>query len=1087
VRSRNIQTILSSPYINCGLLGGSSMEKQIFVARDRELTQMDGFLKQALANQGLVCLVSGEAGSGKTTLVTEFAHRAQEQHKDLAVAIGQSNAQAGVGDAYLPFREVLGQLTGDVETKLAQGAITKENASRLRKLLVLSCQTLIEVGPDLIGTLVPGGKLVARAGTYVVEKVGWLEKLEKLAGKKREGTEPSASIIEQSQIYEQYVNVLCRLSDKHPLLLILDDLQWADTASIGLLFRMARRIGEHSILLVGTYRPEEVSIGVSGERHPLEKVLSELKRYYGDIWVDLDRAEEEEGHTFVDSLLNTEPNQFGEEFHQKLFQHTGGHPLFTIELLRTMKERGDLIQDMHQCWVETPELNWESLPTRVEGVIEERIGRLGQELRRILTIGSVEGEDFTAEVVARVQSVEARELIQKLSGELERQHHLILPRGVRQLEQGRQRLSLYRFQHNLFQMYLYNELDEAELTYLHEDVGNALEALYGNQVDEIVVQLAQHFDKAGIADKARIYLEKAGRQAANRFANDEAIIHFNRALALTPENRTDDRFSLLLSREHIFGLQGKRELQMKDLTVLQELAQILDDKGKQAEVALQQANYAFITSNYPAAVAAAQEATDLAEAAKDPTNQAKSHLQWGAAAIRQRDYETAHCQLEKALDLSRSAGFRLVEADCLCNLGVISTEQGDTDKAKTYFEESLNVSREIGDRPGEGKALNNLAVVFTGQGDYLRAINYLEEVLAIFHEIGDRRREGISLANLGTLSYSQGDLQASRNYEEQALIIHRESGGRDGEVVTLGNLAVLSAMLGDFAAARCSNEQALLLSREIGRQAEECSILKELGFALSLQGDYTAANLYCEQSLQLARKLGDQQREADALSKLGVIADCIGDYARAQDQYEASLQIARTMGLRPQEGDVLVNLGLLYHHLVKDQPAREYCQCALEISHELGARDLEAFAVTHLGHILVGLNQTTEATDAYQQGMILRRGLGQPHMVMEPLAGLARIRLIQEKPGEAKTFVDEILGFLENHTLDGTEEPIHVYFTCYRVLMANQDKRATEVLSTAYSLVQDRAAKITEEEMRRSYLENVAANREIVQEFTKTG
>jgi tetratricopeptide (TPR) repeat protein len=193
------------------------------------------------------------------------------------------------------------------------------------------------------------------------------------------------------------------------------------------------------------------------------------------------------------------------------------------------------------------------------------------------------------------------------------------------------------------------------------------------------------------------------------------------------------------------------------------------------------------------------------------------------------------------------------------------------------------------------------------------------------------------------------------------------------------------------------------------------------------------------------------------------------------------------MGLRPQEGDVLVNLGLLYHHLGESQPAREYCQRALEISHELGVRDIEAFAVTHLGHVLVGLDKTTEATDAYQQGMTLRRGLGQPHMAMEPLAGLARIRLIQMNPGEAHAFVDEILDFLENHTLDGTEEPIRVYLTCYRVLIANQDKRAKKVLSTAYSLVQERAAKMTEEEMRRSYLENVAANREIVQEFSKTG
>ena len=158
----------------------------------------------------------------------------------------------------------------------------------------------------------------------------------------------------------------------------------------------------------------------------------------------------------------------------------------------------------------------------MEGVIEERIGRLEHDLRQMLTVGSVEGEDFTAEVVARVQAAETRGLIQRLSGELERQHRLVRARGVRRLDPVGQRLSLYRFQHNLFQKYLYNELDEAERAYLHEDVGNALEALYGDQVDEIVVQLARHFEQAGIAEKATSYLARAGRQAAARFANEEA-------------------------------------------------------------------------------------------------------------------------------------------------------------------------------------------------------------------------------------------------------------------------------------------------------------------------------------------------------------------------------------------------------------------------------------------------------------------------------------------------------------------------------------------------------------------------------------
>jgi adenylate cyclase len=1063
------------------------MVKHVFVARERELAQLDGLLERALAAEGLVCFVTGEAGSGKTALVTEFARRAQERDDDLAVAVGQSDAQTGVGDAHLPFREVLGQLTGDVEAKLAQGAISEENASRLRKLLVLSGQALVDVGPDLIGVFVPGAGLAARVGAFAAEKVGWLDKLEKLVGKQREGTGPGASGIEQSQIFEQYANVLAKLSNKHPLLLVLDDLQWADAASIGLLFRLARRIGGHRILLVGTYRPEEVAIGRAGERHPLEKVLAELKRYHGDISVDLDRAEEVEGRGFVDAFLNTEANKLAEGFRDKLFKHTGGHPLFTIELLRTMQERGDLVRDRRGRWVETPALAWGSLPERVEGVIEERIGRLEQELRQMLTVGSVEGEDFTAEVVARVQAAEAGGLVRRLSGELERQHRLVRARGIRRLDPAGQRLSLYRFQHNLFQRYLYNELDEAERAYLHEDVGNALEELYGDEVDEIAVQLARHFEQAGIANKARIYLHKAGKQAADRFANDEAISYFSRALDLTPEGNPDERYALLLAREQIYGLQGERELQTQDLAALQELAQILGDNQKWTELALRQAAHADATSNYPAAVAAAQEAVRLAEAVQDTSSQAVGHLRWGAAAWHQGDSETARCQLEQALALSRAAGLRRVEASSLRSLGVVAGGQGDYDRAQTYSEEAVCICREEGDRLGESRTLINLGAVFSRQGDHARARACEEQALSVFREIGDRQREGVVLGNLGVASFQQGDLRAARTCYEQSRLISQEVGDRDSESRMLGNLGGVSGSLGDLAAARRFLERALLLVREIGRQRDESYVLNELGFTLAMQGDYAAAGDYCGRSLLLARELGDRWYEANALGNLGAICDRVGDYSGARHHYEASLEIAHSMGDRSTEARVLANLGLLCHHLGEDQPGRECSQHALEIAQELGDPQCEAYAVTHLGHALAGLGQLAEAADTYRQGLALRQELGQPHLATEPLAGLARVYLLQENPIEAQAFIKEILGHLESHTLEGTEEPLRIYLTCYRVLTANHDPRAADLLKTAHCLLQERAARIVDEELRRSYLENVPAHREIVQEFAKTG
>jgi adenylate cyclase len=345
------------------------MVEQAFVARERELARLSSFLDRTLDGQGQVYFVTGNAGSGKMALVTEFARRAQEAHDALLVAVGTCNAQTGIGDPYLPFRDLLGLLTGDVESKLAQGAISQENARRLRAFFLRSVQVLVELGPDLVGALVPGSRLIALAGKAVVEKVGWMDKLDELAIRKPAKSHLGEALAEQSRIFEQYTKVLQFLAKEQPLVLLLDDLQWADTASTSLLFHLGRSMGENRILMVGTYRPADVALGRGGERHPLESAIHEFKRYYGDIWVDLDRTVEAEGRQFVDRWLDTEPNRLGEEFRRALFSHTDGHPLFTIELLQHMQERGDLVRDGLGQWVEGPKLDWEALPARVEGVI----------------------------------------------------------------------------------------------------------------------------------------------------------------------------------------------------------------------------------------------------------------------------------------------------------------------------------------------------------------------------------------------------------------------------------------------------------------------------------------------------------------------------------------------------------------------------------------------------------------------------------------------------------------------------------------------------------------------------------------------
>ena len=975
-------------------------EKRIFVARQRELRQLNAFLDRALAGQGQICFVTGEAGSGKTTLAIEFARRAQERHDDLIVAIGQSDAQTGVGDPYLPFREVLSQLTGDVDTELAREVITEENASRLRTLLHLSGQALVEVGPDLIGVFIPGAGLAMRVGAFVAEKAGWLGKLEQLTRRQRESERPGEAGIEQSHIFEQYTNVLRSLAAQRPLLLVLDDLQWADTASIGLLFRLGRRVGASRILVVGTYRPEEVALGRAGERHPLAKVLAEFKRYFGDICIDLEQAKEAEGRQFVDSLVDTEPNRLSEGFRQALYQHTGAHPLFTVELLRDMQARGDVIQNEQGCWVEGPTLNWAVLPTRVEGVIEERFGRLEEKLRETLNVASVEGMEFFAEVVARVQDVEARHLVRRLSGELEKQHRLVFALGSQRV--GANRLSRYSFRHNLFQNYLYAALDEVERAYLHEDVGHTLEELYGDRSDEIAVQLARHFVAADIPEKARYYLRRAGEQAAVQFANDEAKNYFSRTLDLTPEDEQAERYALLLARERIYDLQGAREAQLRDLTVLEALAQALDDNRKQTEVALAQARYAEATSDYSTAIAAARAAIGLAQAAQEKRSEAVGHLQQGRALWHQGDYQAARIQLEQALTLARSARSRSVEADCLSNLGIASWYQGDYAEGKAYFEQALPIKQEIEDRQAEGHVFNNLAGVAYEQGKHAEAIAYQEQSQRIYRQVGDRRGEGMALCNIGVFLAEQGEYTAAKVRQEQALGIYRDIEDREGEVAALINLGIVSLY----------------------------------------QGDYAGGKVHQEHSLRISRETGDRRGEVEAL----------------------------------------VYLSLLCHHLGDNEAARQYSQEALSIAQDIGDRRNQSHALTHLGHALAGLGRPVEAGAAYRQALALRRESGERHRAMETLAGLARVSLAQGDLPQALSQVEEILSFLETGTLDGTDEPFQVYLTCYRVLRANQDGRAAPILTTAYRLLQERATRISAADMRRLFLENVAAHRELVRE-----
>jgi oligopeptide transport system substrate-binding protein len=335
--------------------------------------------------------------------------------------------------------------------------------------------------------------------------------------------------------------VLGELARQKPLLLLLDNLHWADEGSLRLLEHLVSAIKGRPVLVIGAFRPEEISTG-----RTLETIYHQFQREFGEITVHLG---EESNLGFVDAYLDSESNRLERAFRDRLHNLSRGHPLFTVELLRAMQARGELVQDRQGRWFQGAPIDWKILPHQVEAVIAERLSQLPERLHMLLQVACIEGGTFRAELLANVLESSEVEIIQQLGTELDRIHHLVKLEDIQQID-GR-RLSIYRFRHILFQKYLYGCLDRAEKTYLHAAVARELEALYTGQSEAqstIAGELARHYQQAGEVEKSIHYLLQAGDRSRILYALQDATDYYEQALVQLRERRDYSRAARTLMK-----------------------------------------------------------------------------------------------------------------------------------------------------------------------------------------------------------------------------------------------------------------------------------------------------------------------------------------------------------------------------------------------------------------------------------------------------------------------------------------------------------------------------------------------------------
>jgi predicted ATPase len=811
----------------------------------------------ALAGQPQVLLLAGRAGTGKTRFVAEVARRARVAEPRLVVAQAQCSSPFGVGDPYLPIKAILAQLTGDVEEDVAAGRLTEEGASRLRRAAGHSIEAIAELGPDLVGIFLPPAGFLLRAGVYLSEKKGWLAGLRQ----RTLGPAPKLQAFEAVQFFEQFSRVLERLAAAAPLLLVLEDLHWADAGTLELLFYVARRIAGKAglpLLLLGTYRPGEVALGRGGQPHPLARILDELRGLWPVGGLDLSTAVGgAAGRAFVEALLEARPNRLEPAFRQQLVERTGGHPLFVAEMLRWLEAQAVLAVDGQGRWVLAREVDWARMPERIEALLRLRVARLPAELQKILSCASAEGEQFTFEVVARVRQIDRLRLAEALDGDLGRVHALVAADG--EVAAPGAALSRYRFLHALFHHYVYGRLGPGQKRELHRAIGEALEALFGEQADTIAAHLARHFEQAGEAGKAVGYAATAAEAAMAAWSVDDAIVRYHWArglLARLPGASPEREYRIAQGLARAHGLRGEPQAERAEIDRMLERAEALGDVGKQAESRTALATHLARQSRFAEARATGLVALAEAERSGDPARQAAACLAVADACAFLAEHAAAMGHLERALAIYRARADSAAQAEAIGRLALVHLNRNEYRAALQHAEAALALFRAAGDRVGEERILRYVGDIRAGEGDYEQALDCYREVLAIRRAIGHRAREGGALGDLGDIYLAVGRYEESLDLHRQSLAIDREVGYRYGEAWCHHDLGRIWADLGELPKARQELLVAHALACEI--EAKNLVVLSLLGLSLTCRLLGGEANL--GEALRLASEASELGR-----------------------------------------------------------------------------------------------------------------------------------------------------------------------------------------------------------------------------------
>ncbi len=659
-----------------------------------------------------------------------------------------------------------------------------------------------------------------------------------------------------------------------PVLVLLEDLQWADDSSLDMFVEGAQVLADLPLLVVGTARPAFY------DRRPLWFADRAYQRR-----LDLRPLPARENRRLVYEILKL-ADDVPAALPDLIVESSEGNPFYVEELVKMLIEEGAIVKGEDSWQINAENLAALRVPPTLAGILQARLDSLTNIEKAILQQASVIGRVFWDAALGYLNErahkpLDTAAVEETLLGLLRRE--LIYKRETSTFGQANE----FIFKHAILREVAYESVLLRDRRRYHGFSADWLRAQSRDRSGELVGLTADHLIKAGRGIEAVDDLIQAGKQAAARYANDEAEAYFSRAYELLPAEDIAGRYDLLRSREKTYHLLGKREQQAADLNTLEALAALLSPI-KLANVSLRRASYAEAVSDYEAMRLAAENAIAFAAEDGPPAILARSYLEWGIALERTGSYRPAHEQLKRALALAQEAGDRSLAGSSLRGLGIVARAMRRHEEAYRYYQEALAEFVELGDVNAQASTLVWLGVLSTDLGDIARARGYYEQALELTQQTGFRYQESFALSNLGSNANFQGDYARARQFIERALAVAREIDNRIVECLCLNNLATVHLNQGAFAASFTNYEQSLAIARVIGHRSMEASAATGVGHALIRLGDAAAAVDPLQHALHVRRELGEVH-EHETLAILAYAYLKMGEPERALVEMAAAL------------------------------------------------------------------------------------------------------------------------------------------------------------------------------------------------------